>query len=214
MQVMLYCACIVNIIERICSMNTNIILLIVGAGLVLYAVSLYNFFQTALTRIKASIQEIGNQLKRQADLIPNLEASVKGYLKHEKDILTMLSDARKNVAAASKSGNIDKQAAASSMLGDLLPRLSVIVESNPELKGNTVVQNLMEELRDTADKLMYSRRTLIDLSADYNIKVVTFPSNLVAKMFGFGEQAGLKVADMDAATSVTASETKSPKISL
>ncbi len=214
MQVMLYCACIVNIIERICSMNTNIILLIVGAGLVFYAVSLYNFFQTALTRIKASIQEIGNQLKRQADLIPNLEASVKGYLKHEKDILTMLSDARKGVAAASKSGNIDKQAAASSMLGDLLPRLSVIVESNPELKGNSVVQNLMEELRDTADKLMYSRRTLIDLSADYNIKVVTFPSNLVAKVFGFGEQAGLKVADMDAVTSVTATETKSPKISL
>lgn len=195
-------------------MNLNTILLLVGGGLVLYAISLYNFFQTALTRIKASIQEIGNQLKRQADLIPNLEASVKGYLKHEKDILTMLADARKGVAAASKSGNLAKQASAASMLGDIIPRLSVVVESNPELKGNTVVQNLMEELRDTSDKVMYARRTLIDLTADYNVKVVTFPSNLVAKIFGFPEQEGLKVADMDSATSVSAAETKSPKISL
>jgi LemA protein len=195
-------------------MNTTTILIILAVGVGLYLVSLYNFFQTALTRIKASIQEIGNQLKRQADLIPNLEASVKGYLKHEKDILTMLADARKAVGAAAGSSDLGKQSKAASMMGDLLPRLSVIVESNPQLQGNATVTNLMEELRDTADKVMYSRRTLIDLSADYNIKVVTFPSNLVANMFGFKEQAGLKVADMEAATSVTAAETKSPKISL
>jgi LemA protein len=195
-------------------MSVLTILLIAAALLVLYLISTYNFFQTALTRIKASIQEIGNQLKRQADLIPNLEASVKGYLKHEKDILTMLADARKAVNSAVKSGDVAKQTTAASMLGDVLPKLSVIVESNPQLQGSTTVTNLMEELRDTADKVMYSRRTLIDLSADYNIKVVTFPSNLVANIFGFKEQMGLKVADMDSATSVSAAETKSPKISL
>ena len=195
-------------------MNTITVLVILAVGLGLYLISLYNFFATALTRIKASIQEIGNQLKRQADLIPNLEASVKGYLKHEKDILTMLSDARKMIDKAVGTGDVARQTQAAGMLGDVLPKLSIIVESNPELKGNTTVTTLMEELRDTADKVMYSRRTLIDLSADYNIKVVTFPSNLVANMFGFKEQAGLKVADMDAATSVSASETKSPKISL
>lgn len=195
-------------------MNTSTILIVLAVGIGLYLVSLYNFFQTALTRIKASIQEIGNQLKRQADLIPNLEASVKGYLKHEKDILTMLSEARKMVDKAVKTSDVARQTQAAGMLGDLLPRLSVIVESNPELKGNTTVMTLMEELRDTADKVMYSRRTLIDLSADYNVRVMTFPSNLVANMFGFKEQAGLKVADMEAATSVTAGETKSPKISL
>lgn len=195
-------------------MNSTTILIILAVGVGLYLISVYNFFQTALTRIKASIQEIGNQLKRQADLIPNLEASVKGYLKHEKDILTMLADARKAVAGASKSGDVAKQTMAAGILGDLLPRLSVIVESNPQLQGNTTVTNLMEELRDTSDKVMYARRTLIDLSADYNVKVVTFPSNLVANMFGFKEQAGLKVADMEGATSVSAAETKSPKISL
>lgn len=195
-------------------MNSVTILIILVVGVGLYLVSIYNFLQTALTRIKASIQEIGNQLKRQADLIPNLEASVKGYLSHEKSILTMLADARKSVNAASESDSIDKQSKAASMLGDLLPKLSVIVESNPELKGNTTVMTLMEELRDTSDKVMYARRTLIDLSADFNIKVVTFPSNLVAGMFGFKEQPGLKVEGMDSATSVTAAETKSPKISL
>ena len=195
-------------------MNSTTIMTILVVGVGLYLVSLYNFFQTALTRIKASIQEIGNQLKRQTDLIPNLEASVKGYLTHEKSILTMLADARKAVASAAGSTDLSKQSKAASMLGDLLPRLSVIVESNPQLQGSTTVTGLMEELRDTSDKVMYARRTLIDLAADYNIKVVTFPSNLIAGMFGFKEQPGLKVEGMDSATSVTAAETKAPKISL
>lgn len=195
-------------------MQTSTILILLAVGVGLYLISVYNFFQTALTRIKASIQEIGNQLKRQFDLIPNLEASVKGYLKHEKDILTMLADARKSVASASKSGDLDQQTSAAGMLGDILPRLSVIVESNPQLQGNSTVTNLMEELRDTSDKVMYARRTLIDLTADYNVRVATFPSNLVAGLFGFKEQAGLHVEGMAHATSVSASETKSPKISL
>lgn len=196
-------------------MNSTTVLIIFAVGLGLYLISLYNFFQTALTRIKASIQEIGNQLKRQADLIPNLEASVKGYLKHEKDILTMLADARKAVAGAAKAGStLAKKSQAAGMLGEILPRLSVIVESNPQLQGNSTVTNLMEELRDTADKVMYARRTLIDLSADYNVKVVTFPSNLVAGLFGFSAQDGLKVSDLSEATSVKTAETKSPKINL
>jgi LemA protein len=195
-------------------MNGITLLVIVVVGVGLYLVSLYNFFQTSLTRIKASIQEIGNQLKRQADLIPNLEASVKGYLSHEKSILTMLADARKAVASAAGSSDINKQSKAASMMGDLLPRLSVIVESNPQLQGSSTVTNLMEELRDTADKVMYARRTLIDLTEDYNVRVVTFPSNLVAGMFSFKEQPGLQVEDIGDATTVSAAETKSPKIKL
>ena len=182
--------------------------------LVAYIVVFYNGLKTIQIQITAAIQEIGNQLKRQSQLIPNLIESTKGYLKHEKDILTMLSDARKMVNQAVKTGDVARQTAAAGMLGDIMPRLSVIVESNPQLQGNTTVTNLMEELRDTADKVMYARRTLIDLSADYNIRIVTFPSNLVAGMFRFKEQIGLKVADMESATSVSASETKSPKISL
>jgi LemA protein len=195
-------------------MNAVTLLVIVVVGIGLYFMSLYNFFQTSLTRIKASIQEIGNQLKRQADLIPNLEASVKGYLAHEKGILTMLADARKAVASASGSNDLNKQSKAASMLGNLLPRLAVIVESNPQLQGSATVTNLMDELRDTADKVMYARRTLIDLTADYNIKIVTFPSNLVASSFGFKAQPGLQVEDIVDATTVSSADTKTPKIKL
>ena len=189
-------------------------IIIILVLVVSYLVSTYNFFQTGKTRIEASIQEIGNQLKRQADLIPNLEASVKGYLKHEKGILKALADARKQINAAVKSGTIEAQTQASEALSQVLPRLSVIVESNPQLKASETVVKLMEELRDTADKVMYARRTLIDLVADYNIKVVTFPSNLVAKLFNIKKQTGLKLADMTSATTVSPSDTKLPKINL
>lgn len=180
----------------------------------LWVVSTYNFFASAKARIKASVQEIGNQLKRQADLIPNLEASVKGYLKQEKDIFEMLTDARKAIASASDSGNLEKMADAGSKLSAILPKLTIAVESNPELKSSEVVKNLMDELRDTADKVMYARRLLIDLTADYNVKRVTLPSSLVANMFGFTELKGLDTPQSGEHLEVSGSETKSPKVNL
>lgn len=195
-------------------MTPTFILIIILVALAFYVVGVYNSLQTMLTRIKASIQEIGNQLKRQVDLIPNLEESVKGYLKHEKDVFKMLTDARKLVAGAAKSGSVSAMSEASDKLTELLPRLQVVVESNPELKASETVTRLMEELRDTADKVMYARRTLIDLSADYNIKLVTFPSNLVANMFGFKPEKGLEVADTAGMTSVSSDETKTPRVNL
>ena len=177
-------------------MSVPIIFLIIAGGILLYVIGVYNGLASMRTRIAASLQEIGNQLKRQFELIPNLEASVKGYLKHEKDILTLLADARK-LSAAGKD--------ASAKVADLLPKLQIVVESNPQLKGSDVVGKLMEELRDTSDKIMYSRRTMIDLSADYNIQLVTFPSSLVANTFGFKSEKGLEVS---------AEETKTPKVSI
>lgn len=185
--------------------------LILGA---FWVVSTYNFFVSSKTRIKASIQEIGNQLKRQADLIPNLEASVKGYLKHEKDIFQKLTDARKSVAAAAKSGDLNKMADAGSKLAEILPKIQVVVESNPQLKSSDVVSKLMDELRDTSDKVMYSRRLLIDLTADYNVKRVSFPTNLVANAFNFEELKGLDTPTEGEHLSVSEKEQKAPKISL
>ncbi len=180
-----------------------IYVIIVLTVLALWVISIYNFFVSSKTRIKASIQEIGNQLKRQADLIPNLEESVKGYLGHEKGIFDELTNARKAVLSASKSGDINKMADAGKMLSDVLPKIQVVVESNPELKGAEVVTNLMDELRDTSDKVMYARRLLIDLTADFNVKRVTFPSSLVANLFKISEEEGLK----------TPSDIKTPKVS-
>src|SRR3989338_4360029 len=195
-------------------MNLGILFLGVAVVAGFYLIATYNSLQTIKTRIKASIQEIGNQLKRQIDLIPNLEQSVKGYLKHEKTIFTQLTEARKAVAAAAKSGAMNQAQKAAEMLSKLVPALQVIVEDNPELKADTTVTRLMDELRDTADKVMYARRTLIDLAADFNRILVTFPSNLVGNMFGFKQEAGLETPTAGEHLTVTAGEMKSPKISL
>ncbi|MFC1749078.1 LemA family protein [Pseudomonadota bacterium] len=190
------------------------ILLLVGLAIAAYVITTYNFFQTARTRIKASIQEIGNQLKRQASLIPNLESSVKGYLKQEKDVFKMLTDARKQVTKAADSGDMKQIDKAAEQLQALIPRLQIAVEDNPEIKSDKVVSKMMDELRDTSDKLMYARRTVIDLAADYNIKRVTFPSNFVANMFGFKEEKGIDTPMSGSHVSVSDAETKDVKINL
>lgn len=190
------------------------ILIGLAVVIVLWIISTYNFFVSTKTRVGAAIQEIGNQLKRQAELIPNLEASVKGYIKHEKSIFEMLTMARKQISGAIKSGDINKMSAASTAISDVLPKLTIAVEDNPEIKSDTVVSNLMGELRDTSDKVMYARRLFIDLTADYNVKRATFPSNLVANMFNFASLKGLETQEDGDFTKVTDSETKTPKVSI
>jgi LemA protein len=182
-------------------MSLPVLLLGAIVLLVLYAIGVYNGLVSNKTQIGASVQEIGNQLKRQSELIPNLEVSAKSYLKHEKEILKMLSDARKMSDPSAK-------------VAELLPKLQVVLESNPQLKGADVITKLMDELRDTSDKVMYSRRTMIDLTADYNIKVASFPGNLVANVFGFKPETGLETPDHGEFLKVTEGETKTPKVSL
>lgn len=195
-------------------MGTLLILIVVLAAIAAYIWSIYNFFVTVKTRIGASIQEIGNQLKRQADLIPNLTSSVKGYMKHEKEVFKALTDARKAVAQAAGSGDAQKLIDASAKMQQALTPIRVVLESTPQLQAAKPVVKLMDELRDTADKVMYSRRTLIDLTADYNIKRVTFPSVLVAKLFNFGPLPGLKTPEEGEFLEVGEGATKTPKVEL
>ncbi len=189
-------------------------LIVIAAILLIWIVSTYNFFVSSKARIKAAIQEIGNQLKRQADLIPNLESSTKGYLKNEKGIFEDLTSARKAINDAVKSGNVQKMADAGSKLATVLPKLQIMVESTPELKGAKVVTKLMDELRDTADKVMYSRRLVIDLTADFNVKRVRFPHSIIANMFKFAELPGLITPESGEHLEVSAKETKTPKVKL
>ena len=191
-----------------------IILLVVLVAVVGYLISTYNFFVSSKARIKASVQEIGNQLKRQAELIPNLESSAKGYLKHEKKIFKQLTDARKAVALAVKTGDVQKMADAGSQMAAVLPSLQIAVEDNPELKADNVVTKLMAELRDTSDKVMYARRLVIDLTADFNVKRVSFPSNVAANIFKFEEQPGLITPEKGEHMEVSVGDTKTPKVDL
>lgn len=188
-----------------------IVLIILGV-VVIWAISSYNFFVSSKARIKAAIQEIGNQLKRQADLIPNLESSAKGYLKHEKGIFEDLTNARKEVSKAVESGDPQQMADAGSRVASLLPQLKVAVEDNPELKGSEVISKLMSELRDTSDKVMYARRLVIDLTADFNVKRATFPTNLVSNIFGFKEQPGIITPTEGEHLETNKSELKTPKV--
>jgi len=189
-------------------------LIAVVAVLLVWVISTYNFFVSTKARIKAAVQEIGNQLKRQADLIPNLESSAKGYLEHEKGIFKDLTSARKAIDSAVRSGDVQKMADAGSKLARVLPKLQIVVESNPEIKGAEVVTKLMDELRDTADKIMYSRRLVIDLTADFNIRRVRFPSSIIANLFSFAELPGLITPESGEHLAVSAKETKTPKVKL
>jgi LemA protein len=190
-----------------------LVLLVLGAAII-YAVLIYNSFVSTKKQIKASIQEIGNQLKRQADLIPNLTESVKGYLDHEKEIFSKLTEARKIALEAAKSGSVDAMTKAQDALSKAITPIRVVFESNPQLQGQEVVKSLMDNLRDTADKVSYSRRLLIDLVASFNTKVATFPGLIFAKVFGFKEEKGLTTPDKGAHLEVSESEMKSPKVNL
>ncbi|MBP7842792.1 LemA family protein [Candidatus Woesebacteria bacterium] len=196
------------------SMNLILILIVAGVAIAFYVVSIYNSLQRLKTQITASIQEIGNQLKRQASLIPNLEASVKGMMKQETGIFKMLTDARKSVANAQESGKVNDIEKAIEQVQSLVPKMTIAVEDNPELKSDATVSKLMNELTDTADKLMYARRAVIDLSQNYNEMLVTFPSNVVAGMFKFEPEKGLATALTGEHVEVNSSEMKDVKVNL
>jgi LemA protein len=158
--------------------------------------------------------EIGNQLKRQAELLPNLAEVFKGAKKQEKEIFKMLTDARKTIVEAMKSGSqkaIDKS---QETLQKALEQVRITVESNPQIQSISTLSAITENLRDTADKIMYARRVMIDLSADYNIMLVTFPSSLVANLFSFKTAEGLKTPVSGEFLEVSDQDTKTPKIDL
>lgn len=191
-----------------------LILIGILAILALYIWSTYNKFVTTKTRIKASIQEIGNQLKRQSSLIPNLVESVRGYMKHERRIFDKIAEARKTVTSALGSDDAQKLIDAGAKLQAALAPIRAVFESTPELQAAGPTVKLMDELRDTADKLMYARRTLIDLTADYNIMVVTLPSKFVASIFSFKQEPGLKTPEEGEHLEVSAKEVKKPEVKL
>lgn len=191
-----------------------IILLLVVGGIIAYVIMIYNTLQRLKTQILASIQEIGNQLKRQASLIPNLQEAAKSYLSHEKGVYKLITDTRKAVEVADKTNNLDDIEKAVNQVQAALPQLRIMVESNPELKANTTIEKFMSELTDTADKLMYARRTLIDLTQNYNEKLVTVPSNLVAMLFGFKPEKGLATATTGSHVEVSETEMQDVKVDL
>ncbi len=166
-------------------MSLTIILLGILALLVIWAIAIYNGLVTLRNRVKEGWSDIDVQLKRRHDLIPNLVESVKGYMKHERELLEKVTQYRARAIDAQKSGNTAELAKAESMLGGMLGQLTVAVEAYPDLKANQNVAQLMDELSDTENKIQASRRFYNGMVRDFNTKIEVFPNSVFAGMFKF-----------------------------
>jgi Uncharacterized conserved protein len=166
-------------------MNT---LLIAGGVIVLlflYFVGTYNALVILKTRIKEAFSGIDVQLKRRADLIPNLVETVKGYAKHEKEVFENVTKARSDLM---KAETPKEKAQADNMLTGALKSLFAVAEAYPQLQASQNFQELQRQLEDTEDKVAYARQFYNSNVLEYNTKVRTFPSNLIANTFGFKEE--------------------------
>jgi len=165
----------------------NILWILGGAALLLvvYFWSLYNGLVSLKTQIEEAWSQIDIQLKRRADLIPNLVNTVKGYAKHEKGVFTEVTKARSALMSAKK---LDSKAEANDMLTAALGKLFAVAEAYPQLKANENFTQLQKELSDTEDKVAYSRQYYNSVVNDYNIRIRTFPNTLFNEMMGFAEK--------------------------
>ena len=158
------------------------IILIVVAVIVLYVISTYNGLVVLRNKVKDQWSQIEVQLKRRADLIPNLVETVKGYAAHEKDTLEAVVSAR-NKAVSATTPEAEMQA--NGELSQALGRLFALTEAYPDLKANTNFVVLQNQLKETEDKISYSRQFYNDTVLKYQNKKESFPSNIIAGMFGF-----------------------------
>lgn len=165
-------------------------LYIVLAGLALVAVwliAIYNGLVRGKNRVDESFSDIDVQLKRRYDLIPNLVETVKGYMTHEQQTLVKLTEARTAAMAVhdNKNATLQQRENAENMLSSTLKSLFAVTENYPDLKASQNFLQLQDEISDTENKIQASRRFYNGNTRDFNIKVETFPTNLIAGHLGF-----------------------------
>jgi len=150
--------------------------------LVVFVWGLYNSLVTLRVRIKEAMSQIDVQLKRRADLIPNLVETIKGYAKHEKGVFEEVTKARSALMGARSPQD---KAVADNMLTGALKSLFAVAEAYPNLRASENFQQLQKELSDTEDKVAYSRQFYNSVVMEYNTKIAMFPNSLIAGNFGF-----------------------------
>ena len=160
----------------------------------LYVVFIYNGLVRARQVAEEAWSGIDVQLKRRADLIPNLVETVKGYAGHENKTLIEVTQAR-NAAQAVPSGDVAGRAVAEGILGQALGRLMAVSEAYPDLKANTGFIELQQSLETTENEIQMSRRYYNGAARDLNVKVETFPNNLIAGPFGFIKRAYFEISN-------------------
>jgi len=173
---------------------TLIVLIVVVFAIIGFVISLYN----ALVRARQTAEEawsgIDVQLKRRADLIPNLVETVKGYASHERGTLEEVVEKR-NKAQSVASGDVVGRAQAEGELSQALGRLFALSEAYPDLKANQNFADLQASLEKTESEIQMARRYYNGAARDLNIKVESFPSNLIAGQFGFQKRDYFEIED-------------------
>jgi LemA protein len=163
----------------------GLVLAAIAAVVVLYVIAQYNGLVRRRNRIEEAWAQIDVQLKRRYDLIPNLVETVKGYATHEREAFDSVTEAR---ARAIDASGIRGQAEAENAITGALKSLFAVAEAYPELKANQNFLALQEELSSTEGRIAYARQHYNDSVRDYNTKIQSFPSNLIAGPFGFRER--------------------------
>jgi LemA protein len=163
-------------------MTITYIIIAIAVVIILWLIAVYNGFIKLVTRAKEAWADIDVQLKRRYDLIPNLISTVKGYASHEKETFQKVTEARTMAMGAN---GIAEHGKAENMLTGALKSLFAVSESYPDLKANENFLELQRELSDTENKIQSARRFYNTNVRDLNIKVQSFPQNIIAGMFKF-----------------------------
>lgn len=163
--------------------------------LVLYVIGIYNRLVRLRNMTEEGFSGIDVQLKKRADLIPNLLETVKGYMQHERQVLENVTQYRAQAAGAAQAGDREAQARSEGMLSQALGRLFAVAENYPDLKANQNFLELQSALALVENDLQNARRYYNGVVRELNIKVESFPSNLVAQRFGFAKAEFFEIED-------------------
>jgi len=169
-----------------------IIPLIIIAIIVVAFIGIYNSLVRLRNQVRNAWSQIDVQLKRRHDLIPNLVETAKGYMKHERETLENITEAR---SRAMKAEGVGQRSQAEGELSGALSRFLVVVENYPDLKANQNFLSLQEELTSTENRIGYARQSYNDQVLFYNNKIQMFPSNMVAGMFSFTPREFFEIED-------------------
>jgi LemA protein len=173
---------------------TAALIVIVGLGalVALALVMLYNRLVRLRNRTENAWSQVEVQLKRRHDLVPNLVETVKGYAAHEREVFDAVTRARSSAQAAQ---GVQEQAAAEQGLSSALGRLLAVAEAYPQLRATENFQALQAQLSETENRIAVSRQIFNDTVQTYDTSVETFPSNFVARSFGFTRKAFFELDD-------------------
>lgn len=179
-----------------------IVVIVIVVIIALWFIGTYNSLVGLRNRVKDQWSQIDVQLKRRADLIPNLVETVKGYAKHEKSTFEDVVKARNAFASANTQA---EEIEANNQITSALNKLFALSEAYPELKANQNFLSLQSDLKEVEEKISYARQFYNDTVLSYNNKVEMFPTNIIANIFGFKQNEFFKLDNE--------SERKAPKVS-